>query len=298
MSEMKIMRFPNAVYSVCFTQTFTFVLCQTTSNDGKCGPSSCCSGYRMKDGLCRVCEDGTDGINCSKPCREGYFGRLCNSKCPLPCNLTCNKVTGQCNNHTSIYTNGLQNFLKKNSWVLAIGSSVLMILSFGCIAFLFCFHVCRKRKDIPLISERNQRNVIAGSVKQGKYTPRRSKKILKRNEVSLTFRDEDSGRNRNPKQMIEINAEITEFSTDSIPDKLNEAGWERRHPSVKKPQYRYSLAKKFEITKEIDISQGFSENEDNFDSDHDVEYDNTRFQKTEGSIEMVNEFLGKSQHVL
>ncbi|XP_062617757.1 uncharacterized protein LOC134279375 [Saccostrea cucullata] len=281
MSEMKIMRFPNAVYSVCFTQTFTFVLCQTTSNEGQCGPSSCCSGFQMKDGFCRVCEDGTYGKNCSKPCREGYFGRLCKSNCSSPCKLTCDKVTGQCKNHTSIYINSLENFLKNNSWVLAIVSSVLMILSFGCIAFLFCFHVCRKREDMPLISERKQRNVLAGSVKQGKYTPRRSKKILKGNVVSLTFRDEDSGRNRNPNQMIEISTEIKEFSTDSIHDKQNESGRERKNPSDKKPQYRYSLAKTFEITEEIDISQDLSENEVIFDSDHDVEYDNTRFQKTE-----------------
>ncbi|XP_062612364.1 uncharacterized protein LOC134274126 [Saccostrea cucullata] len=260
MTEIETMRFPNAVDFVCFSQTLSLIFCQTAPDKNQCGPSTCCQGYRMKDGLCRVCENGTYGINCSQSCLRGYFGHLCRSKCPTSCKLTCDKVTGQCSSLTPVSDGVLERFLRNNSWALVIVSSLLMILSFGCITFLFYFHICRKREDMPLISERKQRNVIAGSVKQGKYTPRRSKKILKRNEVSLTFRDEDSGRNRNPKQMIEISTEIKELSLDSIHDKQNESGRERRNPSVKKPQYRYSLAKTFEITEEIDISQNLSEN--------------------------------------
>ncbi|XP_061166355.1 uncharacterized protein LOC133191745 [Saccostrea echinata] len=122
-------------------------------------------------------------------------------------------------------------------------------------------------------AETKQRNSEQESVRQGKYTPRRSQKILKRNEVSLMFRDEDSGRNKNLKQLIEISTDIKECTLNSIPDDRNEVHIGNTHLSDRKHKYWYSLAKKFEITDEIDISQEFSDDEDVFDSDNDVEYD-------------------------
>lgn len=42
------------------------------------------------------CTPGKYGVNCSQVCPNGFFGRLCEKKCPLECNETCDKISGDC----------------------------------------------------------------------------------------------------------------------------------------------------------------------------------------------------------
>ncbi|XP_056007310.1 multiple epidermal growth factor-like domains protein 10 isoform X2 [Ostrea edulis] len=59
-------------------------------------PRICGIGYILHNNRCTECEAGTRGINCSKTCPDGYYGRLCQLVCPTDCKGTCNKVKGSC----------------------------------------------------------------------------------------------------------------------------------------------------------------------------------------------------------
>ncbi|XP_056007322.1 uncharacterized protein LOC125664562 isoform X4 [Ostrea edulis] len=59
-------------------------------------PRICGIGYILHNNRCTECEAGTRGINCSKTCPDGYYGRLCQLVCPTDCKGTCNKVNGSC----------------------------------------------------------------------------------------------------------------------------------------------------------------------------------------------------------
>ncbi|XP_056018337.1 uncharacterized protein LOC125667137 isoform X1 [Ostrea edulis] len=58
----------------------------------------CCAGFRTLGGKCYPCI-GSFGVECSKPCHEGYYGIQCEEKCQ--CN-TCNKTTGECFKETTV----------------------------------------------------------------------------------------------------------------------------------------------------------------------------------------------------
>ncbi|XP_056018493.1 uncharacterized protein LOC125679515 [Ostrea edulis] len=102
----------------------------------------CCAGFRILEGKCYPCI-GSFGMECSKPCHEGYYGIQCEEKCQ--CN-TCNKTTGECFKETTISNTSTpripeQNRSDQQYIIVLVGSAVVV----GFIAFLIGMIYMKKR---------------------------------------------------------------------------------------------------------------------------------------------------------
>ncbi|XP_048753186.1 multiple epidermal growth factor-like domains protein 10 isoform X2 [Ostrea edulis] len=86
----------NKMEGVTYVIFLNFIGLCSTSDPNMCRLGICCTGYMLHNNRCTECEAGTRGINCSKTCPDGYYGRLCKEVCSTDCKGTCNKVNGSC----------------------------------------------------------------------------------------------------------------------------------------------------------------------------------------------------------
>ncbi|XP_056006919.1 uncharacterized protein LOC130050705 [Ostrea edulis] len=243
-----------------FVIFLTFVCLSVTFDPNMCSSGICCFNYILHNNRCAECEAGTYLINCSQTCHDGYYGRFCKEKCSQACNETCNKVNGRCpdvdNNSTEEnIAKTIEDFLKERLWVIAGVSSVLVILTCGCIGVFFFCKICKcvGKKRRTLGQNPNQDTQPSYSV---------------RYESDRDIQDFSANITRPPP--TNDNGSANGSANKHVPETPNV---ENSKPRTKK---RYSLIRKVTVSQEVTSCSNMSEEDDDvFDSDECDDYTNT-----------------------
>ncbi|XP_062612382.1 uncharacterized protein LOC134274141 isoform X3 [Saccostrea cucullata] len=246
-----------------------------TNDPNMCGSGKCCPGYFLYKDLCTECPSGTQGINCSRTCSEGYYGKGCKKECPIKCLKSCNRSTGICsesnpeetpslkNSSTDTNTNftnisidkKIEDFLKDKLWIIAGASFLLVILSCSCVGLFFLCKVCKGRQkknealDYVTPSNQNQHSTYSERYQDLEHNTSTSPILPPRAQ----------------------NCRGTTPSTDNIETDKPEVVY-----SKPKPKKRYSLVRKLKVSQELTCPE-----EGDFDSD---EFDD--FTDTSGGVEI------------
>ncbi|XP_056006909.1 uncharacterized protein LOC125664481 isoform X2 [Ostrea edulis] len=253
-----------------FVIFITFVCLSVTLDPNMCRPGICCTDYILHNNSCTECEAGTTGPNCSETCVDGYYGKRCRKKCSIDCTGICNKINGSCTGRfnvntqsfdVSVTTNGtpqtdlhnIENFLKARLWIIAGVSSVLVILTCGCIGVFFfcktCKYVGKKRRTLA----RHPNQDTQPSVR---YESDRDMQDFSAN-ITRPSRTNDNG-------------SANGSANTHVPKTPNV---ENSKPKTKK---RYSLVRKVTVSQEVTSCSNMSEEDDDvFDSDECDDYTNT-----------------------
>jgi hypothetical protein len=116
------------------------------------------------------------------------------------------------------------------------------------------------------------RGSVPGFTRQGKRKRQRSYENSTAGERSNSSRNISVGTNNDTKRSGESDSKRKEFSRSNANDVGGDSG--QKDSGSCKPKYRYSLAKKFIISEELDVFEEVSEGEDFFDSDFEEEENN------------------------
>nr|XP_022345781.1 multiple epidermal growth factor-like domains protein 10 isoform X1 [Crassostrea virginica] len=117
----------------------------------------CCTDFRTVGGKCQECV-GFFGLECSKPCPEGYHGKKCREKCQ--CKL-CDSYSGECVNATTEALNNVEDkHDKEKFWTIIVGILCGVII----LLIVVLLTVISYKRKLPISRPYQQEHITTDTV--------------------------------------------------------------------------------------------------------------------------------------